>query len=143
MPTVSRSFSVPSAPQPTIAYLADFTNAVEWDPGTQSCTRNDSGPIRVGATWHNTSKILWVTTELTYTLESLTDDKVVLVGRNKSATSAEIITVKPEGSGSRITYRNDLELRGGIKLASPVMKVLFEKLGGEVERRLVEVLSAR
>ena len=40
----------PSDPtRPVIDYLKDFGNAEEWDPGTQSCTRSDSGPIREGA----------------------------------------------------------------------------------------------
>ena len=143
MPTVSRTFSVPTPPQRTISYLADFGNAVEWDPGTQACTRNDAGPVCVGANWHNTSKILWITTELTYTLESLTDDQVILVGHNDSATSTETISVRPDGSGSRITYRNDLELRGPGKLAGPFLKILFEILGVQVERRLGEVLDGR
>jgi hypothetical protein len=45
MPTVSRSFSVRPPPDHVVDYLKDFGNAVEWDPGTQRCTRIDSGPI--------------------------------------------------------------------------------------------------
>lgn len=141
MPTVSRTFSVLAPPRKVIEYLADFSNAEEWDPGTQSCTRNDSGPVQPGANWHNTSKIAGVTTELTYTLETLNSDLVVLVGRNKTATSTETISVVPDGSGSQITYRNDVELNGLAKLGSPVMKLLFEKLGVDTERQLVEVLN--
>jgi carbon monoxide dehydrogenase subunit G len=138
---VSRTFTVAAAPGVVVPYLADFGNAVRWDPGTEQCTRVDSGPVQVGSSWHNTSKIAGISTELTYTLEQLTDDRVVLVGRNDTATSTETIDVEPDGAGSRVTYTNDLEFHGAAKLATPVAKVVFEKLGNDTERQLSEVLN--
>ncbi|MFJ5986151.1 SRPBCC family protein [Lentzea sp. NPDC092896] len=142
MTTVSRTFTVEAPPQTAVPYLADFGNAVQWDPGTESCTRNDSGPVQVGANWHNTSKIAGVTTELTYTLEQLLDDRIVLVGRNDTATSTETIEVTPSGTGSSITYTNDLEFNGAAKLAAPLAKVVFEKLGNDTEKQMTEVLNS-
>ncbi|MGW6442737.1 SRPBCC family protein [Lentzea sp. NPDC055074] len=141
MTTVSRTFTVTAAPAVVVPYLADFGNAVQWDPGTERCTRNDSGPVQVGSNWHNTSKIAGVTTELTYTLEQLADDRVVLVGRNDTATSTETIDVSPDGTGSRVTYTNDLEFHGAATLATPIAKVVFEKLGNDTEKQLTEVLN--
>lgn len=141
MPTVSRTFSVTPAPSVVIEYLKDFGHAEAWDPGTQKCTRTDSGPIAEGATWHNVSKIAGLTTELTYTLRTLTDDTIVLVGTNDSATSTDTITVAPDGTGSSITYRADLEMHGAAKLAAPAMKLIFEKLANDTEKQLTEVLN--
>lgn len=141
MPTVSRTFTVQPAPQVVIDYLKDFGNAEEWDPGTESCTREDAGPIRVGSSWHNTSKILGVTAELTYRLDELTDDKVVLVGRNDRSTSTDTITVVPSGSGSEITYQAELEMHGMAKLATPLMKLEFEKLANQTRDQMTEVLN--
>lgn len=141
MTTVSRTFTVEAPPQTVVPYLADFGNAVQWDPGTESCTRNDSGPVQVGANWHNTSKIAGITTELTYTLEQLTGDLVVLVGRNDTATSTETIEITPSGTGSSVTYTNDLEFNGAAKLAAPLAKVVFEKLGNDTEKQMTEVLN--
>ncbi|WP_439658449.1 SRPBCC family protein [Lentzea sp. HUAS TT2] len=141
MTTVSRTFTVEAPPQTVVPYLADFGNAVQWDPGTESCTRNDSGPVQVGANWHNTSKIAGISTELTYTLEQLTDGLIVLVGRNDTATSTETIEITPSGTGSSITYTNDLEFNGAAKLAAPLAKVVFEKLGNDTEKQMTEVLN--
>ena len=88
MTTVERTFSVNLAPDAVVDYLKDFANAEEWDPGTERCVRTDDGPIRVGSTWHNTSKIAGVTTELTYTLDELSADTVVFAGKNDSANEA-------------------------------------------------------
>ncbi|KJK13213.1 polyketide cyclase [Terrabacter sp. 28] len=143
MPSVTRSFTVRREPVAVIDYLKDFANAEEWDPGTESCTRVGDGPVAVGARWHNVSKIAGVTTELEYELTELTDSRVVLVGRNDSATSTDTITVVPSGEGSEITYHADLDMHGLANLASPAMKLVFEKLANDTEEQLTRVLESR
>jgi hypothetical protein len=142
MSTVSRSFDVTVSPEVAIPYLADFSNAVDWDPGTVKCDRTDTGPVAIGATWHNTSKIAGISTELTYTLTQLTDRQVVLVGVNKTATSKETIDFARTSTGSRVTYTNDTEFNGAAKLAAPLVRLVFERLGNEVENNLVKALNA-
>jgi hypothetical protein len=140
--TVSRTFSVEAPPEIVIPYLADFAHAEQWDPGTVRCVRTDDGPVVVGSTWHNTSKIAGISTDLTYTLEQLTDQRIVLVGRNDTATSTETIDVAGRGTGSTITYTNEVQFNGAAKLAAPLGKVVFEKLGNDTEKQLVETLNA-
>ena len=138
---MSRTFSVNPQPHQVIDYLKDFSNAVEWDPGTQRCTRNDGGPIGEGASWHNVSKIMGRTTELTYTLETLSDSNLVFVGKNKSSTSTEKIYVDATDTGSVITYRNELEMHGALALFDPILKLYFEKLANDTEKQLTSVLN--
>ena len=142
MSTVSRTFNVDAPPETVVPYLADFAHAEQWDPGTVRCVRTDSGPVTVGSVWHNTSKIAGISTELTYTLEALTDERIVLVGRNDTATSTETIEVKRRGTGSTITYINEVQFNGAAKLATPLGKLVFEKLGNDTEKQLVETLNA-
>ena len=141
MPTVSRTFTGKPTPEVVVDYLADFTHAEEWDPGTESCTRLDSGPIRVGSRFHNESKIAGVSTELVYELVTLDADKVVLRGENDSATSTDTITVTPKDGGSEITYEAVIEAKGVGKLAEPLMKLVFERIGSETEKKMTEVLN--
>ncbi|OLR93525.1 SRPBCC family protein [Actinokineospora bangkokensis] len=144
MVQVSRTFTV-AKPLPEVgAYLSDFSNAVEWDPGTESCERMESGPVRVGARWHNTSKIAGVETELVYELEELTPELIRFVGRNKTATSTDEITLaEGEAAGTtRITYQATIEFHGAAKLASPIAKAVFEKVGSDTEDSLKRVLGA-
>lgn len=141
MTTVSRTFQVKPSPPAIMDYLKDFTNAEEWDPGTEKCTRNESGPIEVGSTFHNVSKIAGVSTELTYTLEKLTDDTLVLVGRNETAISTDTITVLPADGGSKVTYEAVIDMQGAAKLAAPVTKLIFEKIGGDVEDDMTAALN--
>ncbi len=126
---VSRTFTVDAPADAVTAYLADFSHAEQWDPGTQSCTRIGAGPVEVGATWHNVSKVLGRETELEYRLEGLEPGHIVLVGRNKTATSTDDITVRPDGDRSEVTYDATVELHGMAKLGAPIMQVEFNRLG--------------
>ena len=141
MTTVSRTFTVKPSPDVVIDYLKDFSNAEEWDPGTESCSRNDSGPIKVGSTWANTSKIAGVSTELTYELAELSGGKVVFVGRNDTATATDTISVSSHAEGSQITYEAVIEMAGAAKLGAPLVKLVFEKIGSDTEDDLVQVLN--
>jgi carbon monoxide dehydrogenase subunit G len=61
--------------------------------------------------------------------------------RNDTATSTETIEVTPSGAGSSITYTNELAFNGAAKLAAPLGKVVFEKLGHDTEKQLTSVLN--
>lgn len=133
--------TVIASPDRVVNYLMDFANAEEWDAGTQRCTRNNAGPIRPGSSWHNVSKIFGLTTELTYTLEELSDRTMVFVGKNRGSTSRDTINVDPAGSGSVVTYRADLTMHGAAKLFSPLMKIVFGKLASDTEKQMSTVLN--
>jgi carbon monoxide dehydrogenase subunit G len=142
VPSVERTFDVVAAPDVVLEYLKDFAHTEAWDPGTQSCTRNDSGPIVVGSSWHNVSKVAGVTTELTYTLDRMADDQLIFIGVNDSATSTDTMTVRPIEGGSRLTYRADIEMHGLSRLAAPAVKLVFEKVASDTEQQLTGVLNA-
>jgi carbon monoxide dehydrogenase subunit G len=143
MTTISRTFTVNPAPSVVLDYLKDFSHAEEWDPGTEKCERLDSGAVAVGSRWHNTSKIAGVSTELEYELIELTESKVVFAGSNDSASTTDTITVLPSGSGvgSEITYDADIQMSGAAKLATPVVKLVFEKIGSDTEDDMITVLN--
>jgi carbon monoxide dehydrogenase subunit G len=142
MSVVSRTFTVDVPPETVVPYLADFAHAEKWDPGTVRCVPNEPGPVAVGSSWHNTSKIAGISSDLTYTLEQLTDQRVVLVGRNKTATSTETIDVTPAGTGSSITYANDVTFNRAAKLAAPLVRLVFEKIANDTVKQLTETLNA-
>ena len=142
---VNRTFPVAVDPAVALDYLKDFSHAEAWDPGTKSCSRVDAAqdaPVEVGARWHNVSSFAGRDTELEYTLEEVTDDTIRLVGRNKTATSVDEITVRRDGAGSSITYDADITFHGLAKLADPVAALLFEKLAKETVEQMTRTLEA-
>jgi hypothetical protein len=82
-----------------------------------------------------------VTAKSTYTLKKLTESTLVFVGDNNSSRSTDTITVDTAGTGSLVTYRADLEMKGAAKVLNPVMKIVFEKLANDTEKQLTTVLN--
>jgi len=136
MITISRTFTVAAGVEAVLAHLMDFGNA-----NTRQTVRADNGPLAVGASWHNTSKVLGVTSELTYTLQVVERDRLVFVGRSEGATATDTITVRPVAGGSEVTYHVDIEMHGLAKLATPVMRAELERLGDETSAGLTDALN--
>jgi len=142
MVKVERVFIVPRPVEAVSEYLRDFTHTEAWDPGTVSCARLDSGPVRVGSEWHNVSEFRGRKTELAYRLTRLETGRLVFVGENKTATSTDDLTLTPVPEGTRITYQATIVFNGLAKLATPILKREFEKLGDKVVVTMTRTLTA-
>ncbi|HEY0814593.1 MAG TPA: SRPBCC family protein [Pseudonocardia sp.] len=133
MVDVSRTLTVRTPPPTVLDYLKDFANAESWDPGTVSCTQSTEGPVAVGTEWRNVSQFRGRETTLTYRLERIEDDRLVFVGRNKTATSTDTISLAAlDGGGTSVTYRAHVVFHGIARLADPFMKKEFDRLGDEL-----------
>jgi carbon monoxide dehydrogenase subunit G len=142
MTRVTRTFTVTRPVAEVTGYLQDFSHAVDWDPGTVSCQREDTGPVQVGSSWHNVSEFLGRQTELTYKLTRLEPGHLTFVGSNKSATSTDDITVRDTaGTGSEITYQADIELHGLAKLGGPVVKAAMERVADRTVTQLQQTIA--
>lgn len=142
MPSVQRTFVVDHPQLAVFDYLSDFTNTNEWDPGTQTTTRSDSGPIRAGAKFHNVSTFLGRQTELDYELTTYEPmNKLVFTGRNKSVTSRDNLTFAADGQKTQITYRADFDFHGIAKLAGPFVKPGLEKLADRTVEQMTSTIE--
>ncbi|WP_312899806.1 SRPBCC family protein [Corynebacterium variabile] len=141
MATISRTFTVAADLQRTVAYLQDFSNAEEWEPGTVSCERHDDGEIRVGSTWHNASKIAGIGTELIYELIEQAPDRLRFIGTNKTATSDDTMEFRTVEGGTEITYTAQIIFNGMAKVADVPARLLFERVGGAVVDNLTSILG--
>lgn len=141
MVQVERTVTVGTPIGAVAAYLADFAHTEDWDPGTISCTRTDPGPIVVGAQWHNVSEFRGRKTELDYRLTRREPGKVTFVGENRTATSTDDFTLSAGPDGTTVRYRATIVFHGWAKLADPLLKREFERLGDEVVPELERVLG--
>ena len=142
MVQVRRTITVRKPVDVVVNYLQDFARTEEWDPGTLSCTRIDEGPIKVGASWHNVSRFKGKETELTYELVRLEPEHLVFVGKNKTATSTDDLTLVATPDGTVITYRATIVFNGLAKLADPFLKREFDKLGDAVVGSMAAAVNA-
>jgi len=141
MIVVERTFTVETSPAAALAYLTDFGNTQEWDRAARQTVRHGSGPLQPGATWRQACRILGITAELTWILVEATGDRLVFLGRNEGATCTDTVLVRPAPGGTEVTYRVELEMHGLAKLATPVVKMEFEKLGTESAAGLRQALN--
>ena len=114
-------------------YLSDFTTTTEWDPGTV-VTTNHHGDGGVGTTYLNTSTFLGRTTQLTYVVDELVDRQLIqLRGENKTVIAVDTLTFRPVASGTEVTYAAEFTFKGLSRIAAPLLKPAFERLGNEAE----------
>jgi len=138
---VERTFTVGRPVDVVVEYLKDFANAEQWDPGTVTCVRTDSGPVAVGSTWHNVSEFKGKETELDYRLERLEPNRLTFVGENKTATSTDDLTLTPAAGGTEVTYHAHIVFKGLAKVADPFLKSEFETLGDAVVLSMTEAIE--
>ena len=146
-PTVSRTFTTTAPPGAVFDYLADFTHAEEWDPGTVSCTRV-SGDGGVGTTYRNVSSFLGRESEITYTtveLESPT--RIHFTGHNEQFDGHDVLGIRARGDGSEVTYTAEFAFRGKARFAAPVvaayLPILARKTVDQLQGRLDRLAGAR
>lgn len=110
-------------------YLADFSNAKEWDPSVKSAERLDTGEIKVGSTFRLAVEFMGRTSELVYAITELEPPRLVTFsGENSAVTSLDTITFEPAADGTSVTYDADLQLKGPLKLADPLLAVAFKRI---------------
>ncbi|MET9649646.1 MULTISPECIES: SRPBCC family protein [unclassified Streptomyces] len=141
---VERSFLVALPRDELVAYLEDFGHTESWDPGTVRCVRTDDGPLRPGATWHNTSRFRGRTTELEYRLVGSETDRLEFAGENKTVTAHDELLFEARSPAvTRLTYRASLRFKGLARLAAPFLRAEFERLADEVVERLPAAVAER
>ena len=122
-------------------YLCDFTTTTDWDPGTATTVRlhGDGG---VGTTYLNTSTFLGRTTQLTYQVEELVDQKLIqLRGENKTVISVDTLTFRPVASGTEVGYAAEFTFKGASRFVAPLLRPAFARLGHEAEAGLRQALN--
>ena len=116
-------------------YLSDFTTTTDWDPGTVTTVCAGTAIGGVGTTYLNTSTFLGRTTQLTYVVDELVDQQLIqLRGENKTVIAVDTLTFRPVASGTEVTYAAEFTFKGLSRIAAPLLKPAFERLGNEAER---------
>ena len=113
------------------AYLSDFSNALEWDPGVvgaeRAGQRRGDGRQRVPAR----DRVHGSPGPPTYrVIELEAPRRVTFLAETGTLTSLDTIpTFEQRGEGSSVTYDADLRLKGPLKLADPLLRLAFKSIG--------------
>src|SRR6478672_1566934 len=91
------------APVEAFAYLADFSNARQWDPSVVEASRGDSGPLGAGSTFDLVVRFGGRSIPMRYAISSYEEPRsVVLESRLPRFTSRDTITVTSTATGSTV-----------------------------------------
>lgn len=139
---VTRTVRTTAAPpERVLAYMLDFENAVEWDAGTVSCSRV-SGDGGVGTRYSNVSEFAGRRFELEYTVEAVSDDGFLIVGRTGNVESYDTVTVRPWGEGgTELEYDARFTLSGPLGLVAGLLKPAFNRLADRTAADLQTALD--
>jgi carbon monoxide dehydrogenase subunit G len=142
MVSVERTFTTRTPPDLVFDFLADFSHAEEWDPGTVECHRL-TGDGGVGTRYRNVSRFLGRTTTVEYVTEELEPPRYVhFRGHNEQFTGHDRLRLEPAGAGTRVVYRAELEFSGGARLVTPLVAAYLPFLAKKTVRRLRDRLDA-
>lgn len=125
------------------AYLADFANAAEWDPGVVEAERLSESDPTLGTRFRVVTSTLGSRQTLEY---EVTDwdppHRLVLVGTTSRLRSIDTLTfATTDAGGTRVTYHADLALRGVARAFDPTLHVAFQLIGRRAAQGLREVLT--
>jgi uncharacterized protein YndB with AHSA1/START domain len=142
MITIQETVTSPRPRPGVFAYVSDFTKVAEWDPGIRSSVRvaGDGGVgtrYEVGATF--AGRVVPMTYEV---IEHVAPSRIVLRGTAAAVEAVDAISFEDlAGGGTRVTYRADFTLKGGVRRLAFLMKPLFRRLGRKAIGGLQAALS--
>jgi hypothetical protein len=132
----------------TFGYLAEFSNAEQWDPGVLEGSQLDPGPGRAGMRFRIVVPFGGRRLVLIYHVTSYSpgDRQVVLEARSRLLRAVDTITVTPStagpsAEGSVVSYRAEVTLGGPFGLADPLLARGFRTVGSRAAKGLAGVLS--
>ena len=126
------------------AFVADFANSAQWDPGVATSERLDDGPLRVGARYRLGVRMGSRVTPMTYEITHLeAPRRVVLAGEGSGVSATDDISFDAVEGGVTITYVADIRLRGALRLLSPFAGGAFRRVAERARAGMQHTLDAR
>ena len=144
MTRITEHIETPLEPEAAFAFIADFANAMHWDPGTVTSERIDDGPVGLGARYRLGVRLGGRVAPMEYRISTFQPPhRVVLVGEGSGVSAVDEIRFEPSGSGTRIDYSADIRLGGVLRLVQPFLGRAFAKLGRDALAGMQRALDAR
>ena len=126
------------------AFVADFANSAQWDPGVASSVRLNPGPLEVGARYRLGIRMAGRVTPMEYEITELEPGRrVVLTGRGSGVAAVDDISFEATKAGTAITYIADIRLVGLMRLLGPFTGGAFKRIGENARDGMQRTLDMR
>jgi carbon monoxide dehydrogenase subunit G len=126
------------APKDVFAYMADLRNFAEWDPGVKKAVQvegDGGGPTSSFDVTVSGTTLRYVTTEYHE------PRNLLVVAESATLVSTDRVTVEAVDGGSVVTYDADLRLKGLLRVADPLLKLAFGRIGDRAAAGLRTALA--
>lgn len=141
------TIETPKPVEEVFDYMADFTSVEQWDETAVRAVRLDEGPPAKGARFQVTVRFAGRENDFEYeTIAFERPNRLVLRAENGSVVSEDEVTLRAlegTGGGTELTYDAKLAPKGLMKLADPVLGLLFKRLGDNAAAGLARELGGR
>ncbi|MEZ5101336.1 MAG: SRPBCC family protein [Thermoleophilia bacterium] len=138
-----RAFRVDRPAGQVFAYAGDLRNLADWDPAVVASSATTAGPYGVGTELLLEAGLLGGRMRLRYRVVAYEPPRLVrMAGGGRRWSSVDTLTVTPTGRGSEVAYDADVELRGPLRLAAPLVAVLLAAGGARALAGLRKALHA-
>jgi carbon monoxide dehydrogenase subunit G len=112
------------------AYVADFANAPEWDPGVATAERIDQGPVGVGSRYRLGVRMGRRVAPMEYRVSVFEPPfRVLLTGSGSGVNAVDDIRFTRAEDGTVVDYTADIKLGGVLGLIQPLLGGAFANLG--------------
>ena len=144
MATYKATIKSPMSVEEVFNFLADFSNAPEWDANTKSSDLTEGDPYETGAKYKVVTGFAGRDLTLTYeTIEIERPNRVVLRSGTALADIEDVMTFEADGTGSIVTYQANIITSGLAKVLDPVFGLIFNKVGDRAAESLRDALKAK
>ena len=136
MPRYLTDVVVPAPLEVTFEYVSDFRHAPTWDPRATDATRTDGGgPIGLGASFAIGSPGPFGRLVFPYRIVHWAPPtRVTFQGATTFARYQDDLTFTADGVQTRLRYDARFDLRGLFVLGTPIMRLLFRRIGDDATR---------
>ena len=136
---------IPLRREQAFAYVADFANVAEWDPGVLSSARQGDQPPVLGTRYDVVVTFGRSTLDLVYEItEWDTPSRAVLVTSSRRFGAVDTITfVERDENRTSVDYVADFTLKGVMRLLTPFVRPMFKRLVQDALDGLVRTLAER
>ncbi len=122
--------TIPMSQEEAFAFVADFTNVAEWDPGITEASQVGNEPVGVGTEFAVMSNFAGRSLPLTYVVEEWdAPHRAVLAVSTARFDGRDTITFRAVDGGTEIDYVAEFTFRGVMRLAEPFLKGTFDRIG--------------
>jgi hypothetical protein len=117
--------------------MTDLRNLADWDPGVSSSEKVGAGDVEKGSAFD----VVASGADLRYVLiEFERPSRAIAEANNPRLRSYDVITIEPAENGSIVTWDATLELKGVFRVFSPVLALMFDRIGAKAEAGLQAAL---